>query len=86
MENFDDSSLSGSGMSTTTTSMVPPSPSTLMTVKLRPEDVQAIITGLAANLSALAKVALMIQLDPQTAKPMMEPLAITSQSQMGKLL
>jgi len=56
-----------------------------MMVSLRPEDVQAIVTGLAANPSALAVVALMIQTDPQTALPMMELLALTSQSQMGKL-
>jgi len=55
-----------------------------MTLSLRPEDVQAIVSGLAANPSALAAVALMIHADSQMAVPMTEPLALTNQSQMGK--
>jgi len=40
---------------------------TVTAVSLRPEDVQAIVFGLAANPSALASVVLMMQSDSQQA-------------------
>jgi len=46
-----------------------PTTTSVMTVTLRSEDVQAIVSGLAANPSALAAVALMMQSDGQQDLP-----------------
>jgi len=54
------------------------------TVSIRQEDVQAIVSGLAANPSALAAVALMMQSDGQQAGPSGLPSASSSSSHTGK--
>ena len=53
---------------------------TVMTVSSRPEDVQAIVSGLAANPSAVATLA-----DSQQVVSLANLTALSSQSQMGKL-
>ena len=60
-------SSSSSGNVRLTTPSKPPASTvtTHTTVSLRPEDVQAIVTGLATNPTALAAVALMMQSDQQ---------------------
>ena len=65
MENVD--AYSSSGNLAASNAALPTSSSSVMTVSLRPEDVQAIVSGLASNPSALAAVTLMIQLDQQPA-------------------
>jgi len=54
------------------------------TVSLRQEDVQAIVSGLAANPSALAAVALMMQSDDQQAGPSGLSSASSSSGHAGK--
>ena len=76
------STASSSGMPTTSVATLPAT--TVTTVSLRPEDVQAIVTCLAANPTALAAVALMIQSDQPTL-PMPVASASSSQNQSGKL-
>jgi len=64
------------------TSTITPT-TTVTTVSLRPEDVQAIVTGLAANPRALAAVAVMMQSDQQ---PVLPSTSVSStQSLSGKL-
>ena len=69
---------------TVVTSADPPTPTTLTTVSLRPEDVQAIVTGLASNPSALAAVALMMQTDQQPVPPKSLPMSSPNRTQPGK--
>ena len=78
-----ESSSSGGNVGLTTTSE--PTVSTVTThtvVSLRPEDVQAFVTGLAANPTALVAVALMMQSDQQPgATPvMLDPLVTANRS------
>ena len=77
MQNSDMSLMSSSSGMPTTSVATPPA-TTVTMVSLKPEDVRAIVTGLAANPSALAAVALMIQSDQST---LLMPVPSASSSQ-----
>ena len=71
---------SGSNLSQVEISSTPaPTTTSVTTVTLRSEDIQAIVSGLAANPSTLAAVALMMQSDGQQ-----DPPESPNQSQTGK--
>jgi len=83
-----ESSSSSGNVVPSTTSEVPASTvATHTTVSLRPEDVQAIVAGLAANPTAMAAVALMIQSDqqPGTTPLVPDPPTAASRSLTGTL-
>ena len=84
MEDSDIPTFSGNTMTSVISTSTSTPTTTVATVSLRPEDVQAIVTGLASNPSALAAVALMIQSDQQPALPANSSVS-SSRSQSGKL-
>lgn len=81
-------SPSSSGINMTSNSL-PTSTSTMVTdvttVSLRPQDVQAIVTGLASNPDALAAVALMIRAEQQPNLGLPQSSASANQGQPSKL-
>ena len=84
MEDSDIPTFSGNTMTSAISTSNSTPTTTVATVSLRPEDVQAIVTGLASNPSALAAVALMIQSDQQPVLPANASVP-SSWSQSGKL-